>query len=153
MAFAPDTAPPGFERFDGPARLLAAWLHWRGDGRPMPSRHDIDPLDIPHLLATVFLLDLEGEDFRFRLVGEDVNERYGHRLTGRRLTELMSGPALEETLEEHRQCVRDQVAVLVDNTGFSAGLYDVQRYVRLILPIADAEDRVAFIIGVMQFVR
>jgi hypothetical protein len=58
------------------AAFLEFYEYWlgkgRGAGKAMPARADIDPLDIPALLANVFLIDVvpgNPRRFRFRLVG------------------------------------------------------------------------------------
>ena len=52
---------------------LAYWESKVIDGR-IPSRSDIDPLDIPELLPQIILLDVSQTpwDFRFRLIGTNV---------------------------------------------------------------------------------
>ncbi len=61
--------------------------YWRAcaQSKPIPSRYDIDPIDIPHLLAGLSLLDTgEGlEALRYRLAGTRVREIYGTEITGR----------------------------------------------------------------------
>ena len=61
--------------------------YWRScaQSKPIPSRFDIDPIDIPHLLPGLSLLDA-GEDLdslRYRLAGTRVREIYGTEITGR----------------------------------------------------------------------
>ncbi len=61
--------------------------YWRACARskPIPSRYDIDPVDIPHLLPGLSLLDAgeELEALRYRLAGTRVHEIYGTEVTGR----------------------------------------------------------------------
>jgi hypothetical protein len=61
--------------------------YWRAcsQSRPIPSRYDIDPVDIPHLLPGLSLLDTgpELETLRYRLAGTRVREIYGTEITGR----------------------------------------------------------------------
>jgi len=61
--------------------------YWRAcaHSRSMPSRFDIDPVDIPHLLPGLSLLDAgeELETLRYRLAGTRVREIYGTEITGR----------------------------------------------------------------------
>src|SRR5476649_1986573 len=54
------------------------WLARRGHRR-FPSRADIEPTDIPHLLSGIVLLDVYYEplDFEYRLIGGDVVKRSG----------------------------------------------------------------------------
>jgi hypothetical protein len=61
--------------------------YWRScaQSKAIPSRFDIDPVDIPHLLPALSLLDA-GEDLnslRYRLAGTRVREIYGTEITGR----------------------------------------------------------------------
>ena len=106
---------------------------------------------MPALLPNLVLLDVLDGDFRFRLVGEAVDARYGHSLKGRTLSDLMSGTALDETLYEHRRCVEDLAGVLVQNSLGVAGLDDLKLYGRLLLPVGAAGGRARHVIGVMEF--
>jgi len=72
----------------------AYWLQ-KAAGKVMPSRADLDPLDIPQLLANIFLVDVVPgvpRRFRFRLVGTRIAELEGE-LTNRYLDDLIPGPA------------------------------------------------------------
>ncbi|CAN0205482.1 MAG: PAS domain-containing protein [Thalassobaculaceae bacterium] len=131
-------------------RLLDAWNAWRGE-RPLPDRADVDPIDIPDLLPNLILLDVEDDDFRFRLVGEQIASRYGGRLKGRLISEVMSGPGLDETLYEHRRCAEDRRAVIISQARELATADDRRAYMRLILPLGNDGPRASHIIGVMDF--
>jgi hypothetical protein len=65
----------------------AYWLARRG-ARHFPARSDIEPTDIPHLLAGIVLLNVHYEplDFEYRLIGDDIAARLG-RLKGKRVRE------------------------------------------------------------------
>lgn len=156
--FDPAAPPDWLSDHPMPHLLLQAWIRWRG-ARSAPARADIDPCDIPSLLPFVILLNVVPGDFQFRLCGETVNNRYRNRLKGRCLRELLSGPALQETLYEHDRCAADGQAVLVLNSTDTTSLDDTQSYVRLLLPIGPLdngrtgqEDGPArHILGVMSF--
>src|SRR3546814_1256921 len=104
--FAPAAPPPALAQFPLAVRLLALWREWAG-ARPAPERGDIDPLAMPALLPNLLLLDTIDDDFRFRLVGEAVNTRYGHGLRGRTLGEVRS----EEHTSELQSLMRISYAV------------------------------------------
>ncbi len=150
LSFAPEAPPRVLDGHPPLARLLALWLDWRGD-RPAPERRDVDPLSLRGLLPHVFLLDVLDDDFRFRLVGEAVNERYRHRPKGRTLRELLHGAALDETLHEHRLCAEGLQAVLAQNDPEAASLEDMKLYARLLLPVDIDGGRARHIIGAMTF--
>jgi hypothetical protein len=65
--------------------------YWRScaQKRPIPSRYDIDPIDIPHLLPGLSLLDTGNDltQLRYRLAGTRVREIYGTEITGRAVFE------------------------------------------------------------------
>ncbi len=150
-AFDPASPPAGLARFPLASRLLALWRGWAA-GRAAPEREDLDPLAMPDLLDNLIVLDVGEDDFRFRLAGEAVNARYGHRLRGRSLRELMApGRALDETLYEHRRCAEDLAGVFVLNGTGVASLDDLNLYARLLLPVGAADGRARLLVGVMEF--
>ena len=135
-------------------RLVQLLAYWRSKRctRDVPARSSIDPLDIPRLLTNVFILEVDGGEFRFGLVGEALNARYGGQLKGQTLSQLLSGQALGETTEEHMSSVRKRVPVYTRNTEQSRLVYDdFQVYQRLLLPLADAQDTIDAILGAMVF--
>jgi hypothetical protein len=95
----PDATPPDAQQaarvgddpaIAGEARVLEFhryWLARRGERR-FPTRDDIEPTDIPHLLSGVLLLDVHYAplDFEYRLIGGDIVARSG-LLKGKRVRE------------------------------------------------------------------
>lgn len=78
-----DLASPGLRR------LHAYWMD-RAAGRAMPSRADIDPLDLGFILGDLILIDVERGPadalrYRYRLYGSNVVQRQGFDLTGQYL--------------------------------------------------------------------
>jgi hypothetical protein len=71
-------------------RLYGYWSTKKGP-RKMPSRADIDVLDLRYILGNIILVDvIEGSPprFRIRLHGSNLSERAGYELTGKMLDEL-----------------------------------------------------------------
>ena len=71
-------------------RLYDYWLEKRG-AREMPSRADLDPLDMRFAIGDVILVDVLDEDpprFRIRLHGTNLSERTSFDLTGKMLDEM-----------------------------------------------------------------
>ncbi|MGO8915110.1 MAG: PAS domain-containing protein, partial [Stellaceae bacterium] len=55
--------------------VLEYWERKRG-ARPMPARHDIEPLELKPYLRHLFLIEvMPGADFRYRLLGSEITER------------------------------------------------------------------------------
>ena len=121
-------------------RLYAYWSTKKGQ-RKMPSRADIDVLDLRYVLGNIMLVDvIEGSPprFRIRLHGSNLSERAGYELTGKMLDELPESEFRRNvrqqwtevaTTGEPRQCRRD--------SSFDGRPY---RYESIILPLsADGE--------------
>jgi hypothetical protein len=70
------------------ARVLEFYHYWlaRRGKRRFPSRAEIEPTDIPHLLSGIVLLDVYYDplDFEYRLIGGDIVKRSGN-LKGKRV--------------------------------------------------------------------
>jgi hypothetical protein len=83
-----DDAPPGI----GPRgeSALAYWQTLRR-GRRIPARVDLDPTEIPKLLPGVILVEVEREplDFRYRLVGSDIDVIAHRPFRGLRFSEIL----------------------------------------------------------------
>ena len=74
----------------GLQRLYQYWLEKRGE-RSMPSRTDIDPLDIRFAIGNIVLIDvIEGAplQFRIRLHGTNLAEHLRYDMTGKMLDDL-----------------------------------------------------------------
>jgi len=138
----PDDADPPLRRF------LAYWRSKCREGQ-LPRRRDIDPLEIVPLLSSVFLLDVDAEDFRFSLIGQELAERYA-LAKGKTVREVMSGPELETTLAEHRLCVSERRPVFTRNTPSSTSLGDRKLFQGLLVPLAEGEE-VTSLAGIMTF--
>jgi hypothetical protein len=70
-------------------RLYDYWLE-RRSLRPMPSRSDIDPVDMRFMLGNILLADVLAAPRRFhiRLHGTNLVHRAGYELTGKMLEQL-----------------------------------------------------------------
>jgi hypothetical protein len=68
-------------RFPHHAALYRYWDSKRA-GRPMPSRRDFDPCEVPALLPHLMIVDKFEGRFRYRLVGTTVADHMGRDLTG-----------------------------------------------------------------------
>lgn len=87
-------------RDDRLQQLVAYWDGKRG-GRPMPTRGDIDPAEIPALLPCLILVEVHvgPRRFYYRLTGTRVDEILGNSLTGLYLEDLVETSAKAYWLE------------------------------------------------------
>jgi len=132
-------------------RLLTLYAYWsakRGE-RAMPSRADLDPGDLKTLLPHILLIDVleDGADFRYRLVGTEIERHIGRPLTGRLISEILSGEYLDYIRSLHRRAIAEAVPVYSENnfndgrSGFAL-IADFKRAYRLMLPLSRDGTRV-----------
>jgi len=94
------------------AQIFHYWDARRGNRR-MPCRADLDPVDIPRLLAGILLIDVEGVDddgigiYRYRVVGTREVQSRGHDPTGRLVVEGYFAETLQEAIATYELVRRD----------------------------------------------
>jgi hypothetical protein len=90
-------------------QLHAYWKKLCGDRR-MPSREDVDPLDIPGLLPIVFLVEVLDHplDFRFRLAGTHFCEFAGEEVSGKLIGQIFPRDFCAEVWTHWASCVEQK---------------------------------------------
>lgn len=150
-------APEGRAPLDNDPVLTALLAYWnyRRQGRAVPDRADISPVDIgAGLLPHVGLVDVVdgGARFRNRLVGTAIIERWGFETTGKFLDEIMSAGGYREFIHElYRDACRHRAPV------YSSSLFrwDVGSHMstrRLYLPMTYGGGDIAMILVGQTFV-
>ena len=126
--------------------LYAYWDGKRGDRR-FPGRSDLDPVEIPALLPSIFLVTVHRDPFDlvFRLAGTVLTGCYGSAMTGERLVDL-PGSATTQLYHQAARAVRSGRPVLL--SGPLRTRADVfQRADHLLLPLGELPGRVDMLIG------
>ncbi len=105
----------------------------------LPSRKQLDPVDIPHLLSTIALIDVEETPrrFRYRLVGTRLVDWFKRDFTGLYLGETGNIDQDDELL---RRCYSDVVASRAPMVDVNCRPHldrPYRNYERLILPLED----------------
>ena len=99
--------------------------YWRAcaQSRPIPSRFDIDPVAIPHLLPGLSLIDARADldSLSYRLAGTRVGEIYGAEITGRRVFEIGSQLKKDYWRSVYRRVVNEQIPMQGAVRGPAAG--------------------------------
>jgi hypothetical protein len=98
------------------ATLGALFRYWdkKRNGRAMPARRDIDPIEMgPKLLPHLMLCELadHGSRIRFRLVGTFLVKRLGYDPTGQWLTDLPKSDYLDFLAKLLRQAYSEAAPV------------------------------------------
>lgn len=128
-------------------RLVAYWFDKRSE-RSMPSRRDIDPVEIPWALSSIWLCDYQPVDrrFRYRLAGEQINAFWGYNIGGRYLDEIVPARRLNEAHQclaaasEGPSIVHDFGRIYMQDEVFATSE-------RIILPLSDDGREVNGLLG------
>lgn len=90
-------------------RLLAYWNEKRG-ARSMPSRPDIDPVDLKFALGDITLIDVEPNPLRFRVRLEGTNAVARSRvdMTGRYVDQLPMAEYRTQLTESYARIVAER---------------------------------------------
>ena len=135
--------------------FLKSYWESKRNGRAMPSRADIDPLEMRDHLGWIILADVltDYEDFRFRLVGTRVTNYFGRDITGKTLSESYAsyGPAaLKMALAVYRKVARDRVVLRTfGNAGWLGR--DFLEFDQLFLPLCDNGERATMVMSAVTF--
>lgn len=142
MAFNPANLPDH--------KLQRLYDYWRSRCRDgaLPSRRDIDPLDIPDLLANVFMLDVIGdaEDFVFRLAGSLVEEAFSMPLRGRSIAEIQKAAGTPIPVAQHVEVARGGGPRYREGSMLVAGREHWRTH-RLLLPLSSNGGKVDVLMG------
>jgi PAS domain len=123
-------------------RLQGALDYWRrkSGGKLLPSRADIDPIDIPTLLPHVMLVEvLSSGRYRYRLIGTENTEAQGVHATGRYLDEVLPGPEYKaHVLGLYDECVRSRRALYSECLFISPQDRTPERHIKVVfLPLSE----------------
>ena len=139
--------------FDEPSlsELLTYWNEKRGR-RLMPSRADIDPLDLPTHLGHLCLLDVEHDPLRlrYRLIGATITETMGRDMTGRYFHEIYEDEILRDSLAAHAWIVEHRAPLRIFGHALVSGKSQYQ-YEILNLPLSDDGETINMVFGELRF--
>jgi len=127
-------------------QLYDYWSVKRGE-RKMPSRADIDPLDMTFVMGNVILVDVIAGTplgFRIRLHGTNLVERAHYELTGKMLDELPQVEFRDLTRQSFTKVANSGKPLCVLNDR----VLDDQprRYETIILPLSVDDARVEMLL-------
>lgn len=120
-------------------KLVELYDYWQSkqDGRPYPSRADIDPTEMKFILGNVDLVEITYDPivFTFRLSGSVIDRNEGFNMQGKTLDEY--------PLPGHRDAIKRTYLEALESRGPHYEELDrivddkMRRYGRLILPLSD----------------
>ncbi len=120
-------------------RVTSFYQYWDGkrQGREMPARADIDPLEMREWLPGIILVDVFHNPRRlvYRLVGSRSVELRQADVTGKCVEDGYHGPTLEGVMENYRLVVDERKLVYdYDGTASRSGLMKTSE--TLMLPLS-----------------
>ena len=138
------------------SRLLGLFHYWHGkcQGRVMPARRDIDPIEMRQWLGNLLLVDFPPDplQYRIRLDGVNLVQFYNSSREGKGVEVITS--------EEERRIVLPQYMTVLENKQpayyesefvTSEGIVTSQR--KLLLPLSEDAVRVNMVLGGIYFDR
>lgn len=124
--------------------LVRYWDSKRGS-QPMPSRRQLDPIEIPRLLSIVLIADITMTGATVRLLGADTTAAYGKEIRGKRIDELDLGEFLPFWLEAFAVVIRS------GNPASAGGPFHKGRELRqaetVLLPLSDNGTSISHVFG------
>jgi len=135
---------------DKQRELYDYWLKIKGD-RLMPSRADMDPLDIPHLLSSIWMADVvAGAEIKLkvRLFGTDLVNAFNLEGTSQELDNVsFTGDIVKRltTLVNTRKGYYCKVDFPVDSEDF-------KYYSTLSLPMSSDNETVDIILSLLDLI-
>lgn len=127
------------------SRLVTLLRYWRSLPRngDLPHFRELDPIDITATLGIVMLLEVldEEEDYRYLIYGEEIAERFGRNMVGKRTSDIPTQPSVTTLfLSCYRVVMESRLPILTEH---SAPLQvSATTWRRLVLPLAGSDGSV-----------
>jgi hypothetical protein len=136
-------------------RLLSLYDYWAAKcgGRSMPTRADIDPLEMRSWLGNLVLIDVTADSrFVYRLYGSKFVDSFGLDMTGRSVDDLPpeQGERVRADYESVRATAKPRWRLYTASFEIPAAgggrHQQVVTWERLVLPLSDGGVRVAMLL-------
>jgi len=140
---------PAIDEPEKNPQLQAVHRYWleRCDGRLLPARRAIDPIDLKRHLPNMLLVDVTQDPlrFRYRLFGTGLVALYDREMTGKYVDDIKSDSLRTAVVQAYAQVI-DRRAPVFSALAFVVDYYRI-KYDRLLLPLADDGCTVSMVMG------
>lgn len=129
---------------------LAYWRTKRGR-RGMPSRRDIDPVEVPRLLPNLQLIEFVAGRWRYRLIGTALVTAFGRDYTGQYPDELFDADRARSVIDTFDAVRQARQPIFARSRYITTKDVDIVAN-RLYLPLSDDGRAVNMILGALTLV-
>ena len=140
MAEHEETSTADLDAFVSDPDLRKLFDYWRDkrNGRAMPAKEDIDPIEIPWALTRIFLMDYTPQEgFRYRLTGSEISDVFGRtNLKGLGFADILSPEGTRVVTERWASIIDRHAAISMKGLVYLAAERTPVGE-RLLLPLAD----------------
>lgn len=137
-------------------RIRRAYEYWdsKRRGRPMPSRADIDPVEMRDLLPGIILIDVVHNPTRltYRLVGTDEVEVRGNNPTGKDVRENVFAVTPEFGFETYRLAA-EQGLVIYDQEPWASPNPRLSELASVVMPLSSDGQTVNMLMAYCDYRR
>lgn len=130
--------------------LFTYWQAIKGE-RSMPSRLDFKPMDVPHLLPNIYLVNIEAatpDKMKNMVIGSKLVEVYGMDATGEYLNTSKGSKAGIERILWLKNNKKPYLAI---NCPAFFASKDFLKYTVLGLPLSKDDDKVHMMLSIISF--
>ena len=139
-----------------PENILAFYKYWdsKRKGRSMPSRADLDPIEMKTFLSSIILVDVEHDPlkFNYRLVGTKEVDARGFDPTGRSVSEGVFGTSVEDVLTNYR-LVSEKKCPVYDQEGIPSDVSPLCQGDAILLPLSDDDETVNMVVAFTDYIN
>ncbi len=120
----------------------------------MPSRSDLEPVEMKSFLASMILVDVKRKplDFIYRLVGTKEVEARGFDPTGKPVAEGSFGITVEDVLTNYR-IVSEKKCPVYDREGVPSDIPHLWQGDVILLPLSDDDEIVNMVVTFTDFIH
>ncbi len=120
----------------------------------MPSRSDLDPVEMKPFLSSLILVDVKHDplNFVYRLVGTKEVSARGFDPTGCDVRERVLGTTVEEVLTNYK-IVSEKKCPVFDQEGVLSDVTTLRQGDAILLPLSDDDETVNMVVAYTDFIH
>ena len=118
--------------------LREYWESKKG-GRPFPGEDEINQDDLREIWDNCFLVEIEGDKFRYSFLGDSIIEAYGDNLEGDEIVENEIYPESTSVINKLREVAESKEPVLFEGAFINKNNMDI-KFRKTLLPLGEGDE-------------